>query len=190
MKKIIMVLLLFAVLFPLAATPLFQIGGLVFFDKGVSEVEGSDFADIGNYLFGLDARFNPISFISIDIPAVMRFSDDLNSYVLSPSLNLNIDIAGYVDIAAGVGFEMDFTTRYYYNYYNGRYWQKYLNGYFDKAEGFINSPLFYRAALTGNIGMVGIGAVCEVPIKGTFKDFSMSPDFKQSRFGLAVMLNM
>ncbi len=189
MKKVIVILLLCAAIFPLAATPLFQIGGLVFFDKGVSEIEGSDFLDIGNYSFGLDVRFNPISFISLDIPATMQFSKNMNSYELSPSLNLNIDIAGYVDIAAGVGFKMDFMTRYYYSY-GIKYRYEYLNGYFDKAEGFINSPLFYRFALTGNIGMVGIGAICEVPIQGTFKDFSLSPDFEQSRFGLAVMLNM
>lgn len=185
MNRIIAFIALLLVAVSLTATPLVQLGGIVYFDEAVTEIEGKDFLDLDNYDIGVDVRFNPLGFISIDLPVTYGGNgQNIRSFDIIPSLNLNIGIADVLDIAAGIGCRLSYVK--YVNYYGSHF---YFNGNDSLIDGFMDTEICYRAAVTGNISMIGLGVVADIPTDGTFRDFSMMPDFKRTRIGLAVMYN-
>ena len=77
MKKRVAVILLVICILPAtlaAATPFFQFGPLVSYNKTVVELDDENaWKDINNFSFGADVRLNPIKWLSIDIPATIGF---------------------------------------------------------------------------------------------------------------------
>lgn len=183
MKKISILIALVLLPAMLMAAPIFQIGGLVSYNKAAVDISGEDFKDIDNFSFGADIRLNPIKFISLDIPATIGFGDDLFTVGVLPSLNANIPLGSFFDIAVGMGIQMDFQKRdgdWYYNSFKMS----------DFADAFPYSKLLYRAAATFNLSFLSIGAVVAVPTEGDFKNFDLKPHFDNARVSAVVLVNL
>ncbi len=193
MKKKLIVLLAVLTLSAAAyATPLLQVGPMVSYNHSVVELsdqvtEGT--LSINNFTFGADVRVNLFSWISIDVPAGYGFASSDGEYIgtfhLNPSLNLNIPAASFLDIALGVGCQMDFS-------HNGSFSTWWINGHrIDQfGNAMLGSTLNYRLALTFNLGFISIGASATVPMAGTFENFNMTPDFTETRVSLACLFNL
>lgn len=172
MKKRVAVILLVICILPAtlaAATPFFQFGPLVSYNKTVVELDDeSAWKDINNFSFGADVRLNPIKWLSIDIPATIGFgSKGSFSIALLPTINANIPI--YItdsiglDIALGVGTQFDFQ-------YVGEAKEWTMNGHLleNAGDAFAESKLVYRAGVTVNLAILSVGLNAAVPCKGTF----------------------
>lgn len=95
---------------------------------------------------------------------------------LLPSLNLNIEASEYIDIALGAGVEVDVL-------------RDDTDGNRTTLNGLGDLRLFYRTALSVNIGGLGLSIAAEFPVKGTFSAFSALPDFPHTRVRLSGLLN-
>ena len=183
MKKISILVALVLLPAMLMAAPIFQIGGLVSYNKAAVDISGEDFKDIDNFSFGADIRLNPVKFLSLDIPATIGFGDDLFTAGVLPSLNVNVPLGSFLDIAVGMGIQMDFQKRgddWYYNDFK-------LS---DFSEAFPYSKLLYRAGVTFNLGLLSIGATVAVPTEGNFKEFDLKPIFDEARASAVVLVNL
>lgn len=95
---------------------------------------------------------------------------------LLPSLNLNVEAGEYIDIALGAGVEFDVI-------------RDDADGNRTTLQDFGDLRLFYRAALSANIGGLGLSIAAEFPVKGTFSSFNALPDFHHTRVRLSGLLN-
>ena len=95
---------------------------------------------------------------------------------LLPSLNLNVEAGEYIDIAFGAGVEFDLL-------------RDDADGNRTTLQGLGDLRLFYRAALSANIGGLGLSIGAEFPVKGTFSSFNALPDFPHTRVRLSGLLN-
>ena len=113
MKKKIIAVLLALMLIPAAAfaTPLFQVGPLVAYNRSAIELGESTegLTDLNHFSFGADVRLNLANYFSLDVPATIGFgSEGAFTAAAIPTVNFNIPILGLVDIALGVGTQFDF----------------------------------------------------------------------------------
>lgn len=184
MKKVIILLLLVLLPFTLMAAPVFQVGGIMTYNKAVTQLSGDEFEDFtNNFSFGADIRLNLFkSWFSLDIPATIGFGNDLFTLGLFPSANINVPLK-FVDIAVGVGVQMGFAK-------TGDLWL--INGLpvDEFSEAFTGQRLLYRAAVTANLGAFGIGGFVTVPSKGAFSDFDATPSFEETKGGIAVLIGI
>ena len=185
MKRKIITMLLMAALSisALGATPWIQVGGIIDYGKSVSD-EGfaEGFKDISNYGFGAEARINLFSWVSIDVPATFRFGDGF-TISTRPSINLNIPALSILDIAFGLGTNLDFSAE-------DDGWTMNGTPLSDGVDTLKNSSLFYRGAVTFNLSMLSIGIAAEVPMKGTFSSFDMTPSWDSTRLSASVLVNL
>ena len=190
MKKKIIVILL-ALLVPAAslmATPWIQVGANVGYGIPMSSenldgefVDG--FSDLQNYKFGAEARINLFDWVSLAVPGT--FTLDFTQFNLQPSVNLNLPL-GFLDIALGVGTNMEIA-------YDNNEWK--MNGEpFSKAgNAFLDSNFLYRGALTFNLGFLGIGVAATVPSSGTFSEMgeldAWTPQWESTAISASVLVN-
>ena len=174
----------------LTAAPLLQFGGLVSYNRTVVEfTEEEEPWNINNFSFGADLRINPVKNLSLDIPVTIGFGKDAFSLAAIPTINANIPIAEIVDIAVGVGTQLDFTKA-------GDTWT--LNGLpMDEAGGALaGSKLVYRAGLTVNLGILplGIGINAVVPGSSGFGEGDIGgifiPMWESTRISIVALLNL
>lgn len=182
-RKIIIAILIAMASAGLYATPWIQIGAIA--DYGISVSDESfmkGFGDISNYGFGAEARVNLFRWVSLDVPATFCFGDGM-TISTRPSVNVNLPIASFMDIALGLGTELAFSE-------NGDGWM--MNGIpiADGAEALKESSLFYRGAMTFNLSFVSIGLAASIPMKGTFSSFDMAPLWESTRISASVLLNL
>ena len=148
-----------------------------------------DWGNINNFSFGADLRINPVKNLSLDIPVTIGFGKDAFSLAAIPTINANIPIAEIVDIAVGVGTQLDFTKA-------GDTWT--LNGLpMDEAGGALaGSKLVYRAGLTVNLGILplGIGINAVVPGSSGFGEGDIGgifiPMWESTRISIVALLNL
>ena len=167
----------------LFATPWIQLGAIADYGVGFNDDDFIDgLGEIENYGFGAEARINLFNWVSIDVPATFSFGDDV-AIATRPSLNINIPVASFLDIAVGMGTELGFQNA-------GETWT--MNGVaLDKGlDALKASPLFYRGALTANIGFLSVGLSAAVPTKGTFTNFDMAPLWESTRVSASLLLNI
>lgn len=190
MKKKIIVILL-ALLVPAAslmATPWIQVGANVGYGIPMSSenldgefVDG--FSDLQNYKFGAEARINLFDWVSLAVPGT--FTLDFTQFNLQPSVNLNLPL-GFLDIALGVGTNMEIA-------YDNNEWK--MNGEpFSKAgNAFLDSNFLYRGALTFNLGFLGIGLAAAVPSSGSFSEMgeldAWTPQWENTTLSASVLVN-
>ncbi len=190
MKKKIIVILL-ALLVPAAslmATPWIQVGANVGYGIPMSSenfdgefVDG--FSDLQNYKFGAEARINLFDWVSLAVPGT--FTLDFTQFNLQPSVNLNLPL-GFLDIALGVGTNMEIA-------YDNNEWK--MNGEpFSKAgNAFLDSNFLYRGALTFNLGFLGIGLAAAVPSSGSFSQMgeldAWTPQWENTTLSASVLVN-
>ena len=190
MKKKIIVILL-ALLVPAAslmATPWIQVGANVGYGIPMSSenfdgefVDG--FSDLQNYKFGAEARINLFDWVSLAVPGT--FTLDFTQFNLQPSVNLNLPL-GFLDIALGVGTNMEIA-------YDNNEWK--MNGEpFSKAgNAFLDSNFLYRGALTFNLGFLGIGVAATVPSSGSFSQMgeldAWTPQWENTTLSASVLVN-
>lgn len=183
MKKALIILLALLVPATLMATPIIQLGGTVFYDPAVSAEDFVDgFSDLDNYRFGVEARLNIADWVSLAVPATLNFGNDSFSIATHPSLNLNIPVVDFLDLALGLGTGLDFRSSDDNWFVNGADIE-------DFGDAFLNAKLFYRAAVTVNVGMLGVGISASVPTEGSFNDFSMTPDFENTKVSASLLFN-
>ena len=190
MKKKIIVILL-ALLVPAAslmATPWIQVGANVGYSPALNiGGDNSDFvdgfSDLQNYKFGAEARINLFDWVSLAVPGT--FTLDFTQFNLQPSVNLNLPL-GFLDIALGVGTNMEIA-------YDNNEWK--MNGEpFSKAgNAFLDSNFLYRGALTFNLGFLGIGVAATVPSSGTFSGMgeldAWTPQWESTAISASVLVN-
>lgn len=182
MKKIFVVLAMLLVSVSLMATPKFQIGVLASYNKLAIDINGEDLNNADNFSFGADVRINPIKYLSIDIPATFGVGDNPFTIGILPSINGNIPVVSFLDISLGVGIQMEFQKFGSNWFFNG-------SDFSNFGEAFLYSRPFYRASALLNVGLVGIGINATVPTKGSFKDFDVVPQFKETRVSASVLFN-
>ena len=191
MKKKIIAVLLALMLIPAAAfaTPLFQVGPLVAYNRSAIELGESTegLTDINNFSFGADVRLNIANYFSLDVPATIGFgSKGAFTAAAIPTVNFNIPILGLVDIALGVGTQFDF------QHIDGD-WT--MNGLpFDSAsEAFEQSKLVYRAGVTVNLSILSIGLNATVPCTDPFTSDDIggifTPVWESTRVSAVVLFN-
>ena len=187
MKKKIIAVLLALVLIPAAAfaTPLFQVGPLVAYNRSAIELGESTegLTDINNFSFGADIRLNIANYFSLDVPATIGFgSEGAFTAAAIPTVNFNIPILGLVDIALGVDFQ-----------HIDDEWT--MNGLpFDSAsEAFEQSKLVYRAGVTVNLSFLSIGLNATVPCTDPFTSDDIggifTPVWESTRVSAVVLFN-
>lgn len=190
MKKKIIVILL-ALLVPAAslmATPWIQVGANVGYGIPMSSenIDGEfvdGFSDLQNYKFGAEARINLFDWVSLAVPGT--FTLDFTQFNLQPSVNLNLPL-GFLDIALGVGTNMEIA-------YDNNEWK--MNGEpFSKAgNAFLDSNFLYRGALTFNLGFLGIGLAAAVPSSGSFSQMgeldAWTPQWENTTLSASVLVN-
>ena len=192
MKRRMLAVLIAIIIIPtaLTAAPLLQFGGLVSYNRTVVEfTEEEEPWNINNFSFGADLRINPVKNLSLDIPVTIGFGKDAFSLAAIPTINANIPIAEIVDIAVGVGTQLDFTKA-------GDTWT--LNGLpMDEAGGALaGSKLVYRAGLTVNLGILplGIGINAVVPGSSGFGEGDIGgifiPMWESTRISIVALLNL
>lgn len=182
-KKILLAFLL--VMFACSsifATSWIQLGAVADYGKAVTDEDFAEgFKSIENYGFGAEGRINLFNWVSLALPTTFQFGESF-SFDFKPSVNLNIPIS-FVDIAAGIGTELSFAKV-------GDAWR--VNG-FALGKGLRAlkySNLFYRGAVTFNIGVLALGMAAEVPTNGSLADFDMAPNWDQTRISASVLLNL
>ena len=169
-----------------SAAPLFQAGPSVSYGRTSLE-SGEAERDLDSFLFGADLRINPLSHLSIDIPASLGFGSGW-SFILStvPTLNFNLPLAGIIDIAVGGGPMIDLV-------YSGDDDEWFTNGNPSGESGVLGgSKLTYRLAVTLNLGSVSAGVSAFVPCRRSFDSGSLdmlSPSFDETTFSAAVLFN-
>ena len=191
-KRILAVLLALLMVSAAFAAPVFQLGGLVSYNKTVVSDEGLDFEvedlkDINNFSFGADIRLNIANFFSLDVPATIGFgSEGAFTAAAIPTVNVNLPILGLVDIALGVGTQFDFQ-------HVDDEWT--MNGLpFDSAaEAFEQSKLVYRAGVTVNLSFLSIGLNATVPCTDPFTSDDIggifTPVWESTRVSAVVLFN-
>lgn len=193
-KRILAVLLALLMVSAAFAAPVFQLGGLVSYNKTVVSGEGLDFEfedlkDINNFSFGADIRINPAKFFSIDIPATIGFGTEGSfSIATIPTLNVNIPLGKFADIAVGAGTQLDFQRI-------GQDGSWSMNGlpFSDFGDAIASSKLVYRAAVTINLGPLGIGAVVTLPGEAGFNSDDIggifTPMWESTRISAVALFN-
>lgn len=180
MKKLTAVfVLLMAFSAALSATPVLQVGGTVFYDNVPTN---DSYKDISSYGFGAEGRVNLFDWVSFTLPVTIGFTEDTMSLGTNPSLNLNIPAAQFLDIAFGVGTRINFMCDSDGWSVGGRDLEKF-------SDIFLGTGLFYRAAVTFNVGFLGIGLAANVPCEGTFDDLDFSPDWEATGISASVLFN-
>ena len=190
-KRIIAILLAMAIIpVSLMAAPFLQVGPLVSYNHTVVEFENEeDWGDINNFSFGADVRINPLKHLSIDIPATLGFgSQGSFSIAAIPTLNINIPLGNIVDIAVGAGTQLDFQRI-------GQDGSWSMNGlpFSDFGDAIASSKLVYRAAVTINLGPLGIGAVVTLPGEAGFNSDDIggifTPMWESTRISAVALFN-
>ena len=184
MRKLLLIVLVPLVLAScLYATPSIQAGVSAVYGNYIgSESFADGLDDIGNYSFGAEFRFNPFGFISVVLPATFGFDSSLMTINAYPSVNLNIGITKLVDVAAGVGVAFSFMN-------NDGDWTVNNLPLDEFSDAFMNANLFYRGAVTFNLGFIGLGLGANIPSKGSFNDFDAVPDWERTAITASVLLN-
>ena len=183
-KRILAVLLALLMVSAAFAAPVFQLGGLVSYNKTVVSDEGLDFEvedlkDINNFSFGADIRINPAKFFSIDIPATIGFGTEGS---------FSIPLGEFADIAVGAGTQLDFQRI-------GQDGSWSMNGlpFSDFGDAIASSKLVYRAAVTINLGPLGIGAVVTLPGEAGFNSDDIggifTPMWESTRISAVALFN-
>lgn len=193
MKKRIAAIALLVALVPatLMATPWFQVGGFATFGKTITDMTesedfGADLLDFGNYGFGAEVRLNLFNWVSVAVPASFTFGDDAFTIGTQPSVNLNLPVASWLDIAVGPAIQMDFTST------NGEWL---INGAaVDDFDGnaILGAKLAYRGALTFNIPALSmsLGVSALVPTDDSFQDFTFSPSWEETKLSVSALFNI
>lgn len=183
MRKTALLLLVLVVSLSAYATPTLQLGGTVFYERMVSDEAWVDeLSDLDNFGFGVEARLNILDWASLALPVTIGFGDDLVSLGTMPSLNLNLPVADFLDIAIGLGTRLTFSCHDDTWLVNGSS----IDGF---GDVFMNANLFYRAAATFNIGFFGIGLAASIPTEGSFRHFDAMPSWKETTISASVLVN-
>lgn len=192
-RKLLVVLIALAIVpITLSAAPFFQVGPLVSYNRTVVEMqqtmEGDEAWNINNFSFGADIRINPFKYLSIDIPATIGFGNHSSvSIALIPTVNVNIPITGFFDLAIGVGPQFDFQ-------YVGDNHDWTMNGLpMDNAgDAFAQSKLAYRAGATFNLSFLSLGLNVILPCKASFSEGGwdvMNPMWESTRVSAVALFN-
>lgn len=187
-KIIAIALALLLVAGSLAATPWFQIGltSLPWIAVG-SEDYLENLGDIDCWSFGPEIRLNLFNWVSLAIPGYIQTVDDSGEKVWNittiPSLNLNLPVASWLDIALGAAVPMRFSFddgRTYLNYIDmdSVDWDRYLD----------ITTLHYRGAVTFNLGPVGLGLAAYVPTGGSLSDIDFAPNWEGTQVSASVLI--
>lgn len=193
MKRKLLAALIVLAIIPatLSAAPFFQVGPLVSYNKTVTEMQestGEDWGNINNFSFGADIRINPLKYLSIDIPATLGFGNEKSvSIAVIPTVNVNIPITSFFDLAIGAGMQMDFQ-------YVGTKHDWTMNGLpMDNAgDTFAQSKLVYRAGATFNLSFLSIGLNVLLPGKASFSQGGwdvMNPMWESTRVSAVALFN-
>ena len=167
----------------LFSAPLLQIGANASYNAPIADDAFSDgLKEIENYTFGVEARVNLFDWVSIAVPATIGFGDVM-TYGTQPSINLNLPVAGFFDLAFGVGTKLDFAHQSGTWLVNGTPIDNF-------GDAFANANMTYRAAATFNLGFLGIGLAATIPTDGTFSDFDASPNWEETTVSASVLFNL
>lgn len=183
MKRIALMLSILVTCLSLYATPTLQLGGTVFYEKVVSDEDWvEELSDLDNFGFGIEARLNLFDWVSLAVPATIGFGEDSFTLGTMPSLNVNLPVADFLDLAFGVGTRLNFMCQNEDWLVNGMP----IEGF---GDVFLNANLFYRAAVTFNIGFIGVGLSAAVPTEGSFRHFDAMPSWEETRISASVLVN-
>lgn len=183
MKKILIILLALLLPASLMATPLIQVGGTAFYNNTVTSEDFTDgLTDFSNFGLGVEVRLNLFDWVSIAVPATIGFGDVM-TYGTQPSINLNLPVAGFFDLALGVGTKLDFAHQSGTWLVNGTPIDNF-------GDAFANANMTYRAAATFNLGFLGVGLAATIPTDGTFSDFDASPNWEETTVSASVLFNL
>ena len=183
MKKLSVILLLAAAFtLGLSAAPLIQLGGYASYNNDILTVDDDEDISFSSFTIGPEARVNLLMF-SLDVPATVGFTSKGDfTASLMPSINLSASATSLIDLAVGIGIQMDVTKK------DGDW---YINGH--DTDEFSNNILgltpFYRLALTFNAGTISIGAALTMESSGTFDSMDWEPDWDQARGSVSVLWN-
>ena len=184
-KRLIAILVIAAIVPAMAFASILQIGPSVTYNKMVFNGEGdaSGLKDISNYGFGADVRLN-VYFLQVDAIGTYSKGAD-NSHIISttPTANLLLKL-GPIDLTAGIGPKLDFKRD------SAGKWTMNGQDIYNFGDSFMHAKLAYRAGVTANMGLIGLGVSYTVPTEGTFSNFKAMPDFKSGTFGVSVLFNL
>lgn len=172
----------------LSAAPLFQIGGLVSYNKSIADIKEDEgvVLSFGNFSLGADARLTLFKHLNLDIPATIGFGEGNFTIATIPTVNFNLPITPFFDLAVGAGTQLDFVRSDSTWSVNGREFDSF-------GEAIASSKLVYRAALTVNVTMVSIGLSAVFPGSETFNGGDVlgifTPSWENSRISASVLFN-
>lgn len=178
MKKtvIIMCVMLVAVS-SLFATPLLQIGGNASYSA--AQIEEEKTVNAGDFTFGAEARLNPSDWFSVVVPISARFGSD-KALLMAPSANINIPVSTTIDIAGGMGLD---GTLYDGGFLGAGSWKENVKA----------MELFYRLALSINVGRLTLSLAGEIPLENNIgemiDDISFSPDHGGTTLRMSALFN-
>ena len=190
MKKVITILLVFAVSLTGLFAATIQLGPSGRFNGDISNIE--DYKSISNYEFGAEARVNISAF---SLAANVLFGQDranntdyFNSIVTA---NLRGEFAIF-ELGLGAGFDFpviwDKTTREVLVGINGE--EKPIDKFY---EIFTNCDILLRASAGVNLGGIGIAADYKLPWSTIQKYFQNEEDtiatMKKGRVSVSLLLN-
>ena len=190
-RMLVMLIVLAIITGTLSAAPFFQVGPLVSYNRTVvemDEMESDEAWDINNFSFGADIRITPMKHLSLDIPATIGFgSEGSVSIALIPTVNVNIPLTGFFDLAIGVGPQFDFQ-------YAGKYDRWTMNGLpmDDAWDAFAQSKLAYRAGATFNLAFLSVGLNVILPCKASFSEGGwdvINPMWESTRVSAVALFN-
>ena len=190
MKKVITILLVFAVSLTGLFAATIQLGPSGRFNGDISNIE--DYKSISNYEFGAEARVN-ISVFSLAANVLFgqdraNNTDYFNSIVTA---NLRGEFAIF-ELGFGAGFDFpviwDKTTREVLVGINGE--EKPIDKFY---EIFTNCDILLRASAGVNLGGIGIAADYKLPLSTIQKYFQNEEDtiatVKKGRVSVSLLLN-
>ena len=178
MKKtvIIMCVMLVAVS-SLFAAPLLQLGGSTSYSA--AQIKEEKTVNAGSFTFGAEARLNPSDWVSFVMPVSARFGSDKTLF-MSPSANINIPVSATVDIAGGMGLD---TVLYDGGFLGEGSWKENVKA----------MEMFYRLALSVNVGRLTLSLAGEIPLENNIgemlDDISFSPDLGGTTLRMSALFN-
>ena len=191
MKKLIIALVVVSLtVTTLFAAPIFQIGPTAEYQYKLKDMQNSgnvmnDLLDIKHWQFGADFRVN-LWFLQIGLNGLYGNVEGYHYLNSVLTANVLINPVDFLTIAVGMGPSMSFGTKDFKTFIvNG-------NDISQFGEVFMNSPLYYRAQVGFDFGMLGLSVGYMLPTKGSFKNFSADtfiPAWDNGKFSASVLFN-
>lgn len=191
MKKFIIALVVLSLtVTTLFAAPIFQIGPTAQYQYKLKDITTGEnvmdnLGNIDHWQFGADFRVN-LWFLQIGLNGLYGKADDYHRLDSVLTANVLINPVDFLTIAVGMGPSMSFSTKDFKSYYvNGATIDNF-------GDVFMNSPLYYRAQVGFDFGMLGLSVGYLLPTKGSFKNFSgdtFIPAWDNGKFSASILFN-